>query len=328
MNWNASIYKHPKSNSIYFDLLYNGVRKRKSTKLKKTPKNIKLVEQEILPKIQMSMSQGTFSFENESTSGILEIFADEFFKIYKERVRKNTYYDNYGNYENKVKPFFGKRALKSIVPLELEKWQFELLKNYSESSVVKFRYIFNDILETAYKNDFLENNPFKKVNTPKKKKDKDIISLDNDESEIDPFNAEEIKIMVDNFRGYLGYFVYLMVFTGMRPSEILALEWKDIDFKKKRISVYKAVVKGEVSRPKTVNSERYVDMLPNLEEKLLEWKDIRPCDTYVFVNQSKNRFYGVSVINKVFKKRLVKYGIKERYVYIKNESRCEYSLGQ
>ena len=53
MSGTVSIYKHPKSNKIYLDINFNGKRKRQSTKLEKTNANLKLVEKEIIPKIQI-----------------------------------------------------------------------------------------------------------------------------------------------------------------------------------------------------------------------------------------------------------------------------------
>ncbi|NQY22302.1 MAG: tyrosine-type recombinase/integrase [Campylobacteraceae bacterium] len=37
-----------------------------------------------------------------------------------------------------------------------------------------------------------------------------------------------------------------MLFTGIRPGEIIALRWEDIDFKKKRIAVDRTIVNGKV----------------------------------------------------------------------------------
>lgn len=316
IKYKATIYKHPKSNYIYLDLFYNGERKRPSTKLLKNAKNYKIVEDLILPKILMSMRDGTFSFDDKSNSGIFGDFAEEFFKLHKNSVRENTFYDDRRNYDSKIKPIFGKKSIDSIKPMDLEKWQNELLEKYSVKSVAKYRYIFQKIMHSAYINDKIKTEPFKKVSAPKKQDHKEIVSLDDEDDEkINPFNKNEVDIMLKEFKGYLGYFVHIMALTGMRPSEIIALEWKDIDFEKKRISVYKAVVKGKVGKPKSSTSKRYVDMIPILEDKLKEWYNVRPSDEYVFVNQSKKRFYSSNGINKVFRKRLEKYGIEDRYIY-------------
>lgn len=315
MSGTVSIYKHPKSNNIYLDINFEGKRKRKSTKLINNAANLKLVKNDVIPKIQASMSSGTFSFDNKnSTNSVLDIFSKAFFEIHKDKVRELVFYQNQKNYENKVKPLFGNRSMNSIKPMEIEKWQNDLVIDLKASTVMKIRYIFNAILEHAYKNDLVDYNPFKKVKLPKDKQVDSLSELENGNDDINPFDEEELKVMFE-FTGYLGYFVFLMAATGMRPSEILALDWKDIDFEKKRIAVFKGVVNGKIDKVKTKTSARYVDIIPPLENKLREWYEIAPSKEILFVNQSKKRFFGVSIINRVFKKRLIKFGIKPRYIY-------------
>ena len=138
----------------------------------------------------------------------------------------------------------------------------------------------------------------------------------NNEEESKPFNHEELELMFDSFDGYMYYFCYLMFYTGIRPGEIIALRWDDIDFKKKRIAVDKTIVNGKVGDVKTLLSIRYVDILPQLEKKLLEWKKefFGICDN-VFYNSSHKTFYSHDIININFKKRLKEIGIKERSLY-------------
>jgi len=54
----------------------------------------------------------------------------------------------------------------------------------------------------------------------------------------------------------------LMYSTGMRPGEIIALTWCDIDFNKKQINIYKTIVNKKIGPVKTKSSKRKIDMLP------------------------------------------------------------------
>ena len=317
MSGTVSIYKHPKSNKIYLDITFNKIRKRKSTKLERTPANIKLVEKEIIPKIQVSMANGEFSFDNEVkiSSTIFGVFAESFFEIQKDSVRVTTFKLNKTHYKNQIEPYFKNQLLKHIKPITLEKWQNNLVKkNYAQSTIVHYRNILFSILESAYKNDLISENPFKRVKYPKAIESTSIKQLTNKEDKISPFNEDELKIMFQ-FEGYLGYLIYLMVHTGMRPSEVLALDWKDIDYEEKRIAVYKTVSGGIVNKTKTVSSARYVDMLPNLEKKLKEWKPKCKSSTIVFPNKFGKRYSGHVGLSSVFKQRLKKAGIRHRYLY-------------
>lgn len=70
---------------------------------------------------------------------------------------------------------------------------------------------------------------------------------------VDPFEREEAeKIIADLYeflsgtaRLYAAYFEFSF-FTGMRPGEIRALKWSEIDEKKKRAHVCRVIVKGEL----------------------------------------------------------------------------------
>jgi len=316
MSGTVSIYKHPKSNNIYLDINFNGVRKRQSTNLKRTATNLKLIEKEIIPKIQVAMANGTFSFEDKKdiSSNIFGKFAIEYFDIQKDTVRKTTYIKNLTHYNKHIKPYFENISLERIKPIDIEKWQNKLVnENYAQSTISRYKNIFYAILEKAYKNDIIKENPFKKVNQPKAKQIAINLLLEDD-SRISPFNEDELKVMF-TFEGYLGYLIYLIAFTGMRPSEVLGLDWKDIDYENKRIAVYKSAAGGAVSNTKTKSSTRYVDILPNLEIKLKEWQSKCKSSKIVFPNKFGNRYYGHAGLSKVFKKRLEKAGIQHRYLY-------------
>lgn len=65
---------------------------------------------------------------------------------------------------------------------------------------------------------------------------------------------------------------YTAIHTGMRRGELLALEWSDIDFKSRTISVNKTLYKGNTTAPKTLTSNRLVDMSDDLAHVLYEHK--------------------------------------------------------
>lgn len=316
MSGTVSIYKHPKSDNIYLDINFNGVRKRQSTKLKKTATNLKLVEKEIIPKIQVAMANGTFSFEDKKdiSSNIFGKFAESYFELIKNNVRTPTYKGYLVHYNNHIKPYFEKKIISNIKPIDIEKWQNELIKKgYAQNTLGRYKSIFYSIMEKAYKNDLITNNPFEKTNQPKQKKATIENILEGDDK-ISPFTEDELKIMF-TFDGYIGHYIYFAVHTGMRPSEILALNWSDIDFENKRIAVFKSILDGQMDKTKTRSSTRYVDLLPNLEERLKQWKKECNSKTILFPNRFGKRFYGHSGVNKTFKDKLKKNNIKYRYIY-------------
>jgi len=51
--------------------------------------------------------------------------------------------------------------------------------------------------------------------------------------EINPFTEKELNQIIEHANGYMKNFIKLMTATGMRPGEIIALKWNDINFEKK-----------------------------------------------------------------------------------------------
>lgn len=60
--------------------------------------------------------------------------------------------------------------------------------------------------------------------------------------------------------------------TGLRAEEVLALEWRDIDFENLCMKVSRAVVHGRLKTVKTEYSEDELPMDPDFAETLLTWQ--------------------------------------------------------
>src|SRR5277367_7118709 len=60
--------------------------------------------------------------------------------------------------------------------------------------------------------------------------------------------------------------------TGLRAEEVLALEWKDVDFENLSMRVVRAVVHGRVKMVKTEYSEDELPLDPDFAAILLDWK--------------------------------------------------------
>ncbi len=69
--------------------------------------------------------------------------------------------------------------------------------------------------------------------------------LDDVDEDIFPFSKDEIKIILDKSDGYLKNFIMLMYATGIRPGEIIALNWSDISFEKKQKYISKTISLGK-----------------------------------------------------------------------------------
>jgi integrase len=134
--------------------------------------------------------------------------------------------------------------------------------------------IINLIMEVAVMNGDIETNPCTSVKPPKTERHIRKAA-----------SATEEQIVKENADLWLFPFFALM--SGMRKGEILALQWKDIDFKVDRVSVTKSVYHVSnvplIKQPKTAAGCRVVPLLKPLKKKLLGMpRSEREPDGYIF----------------------------------------------
>jgi integrase len=94
--------------------------------------------------------------------------------------------------------------------------------------------------------------------------------------------------------------------TGLRVSEVLALQWKDVEFEQLTLQVTRAVVNGRVNHVKTEYSKDLLPLDPHLAELLLEWQAYAPpsLEGWVFANPVTLKPYNASSIEKHYLRKI------------------------
>lgn len=91
---------------------------------------------------------------------------------------------------------------------------------------------------------------------------------------------------------YFGMFAFFLICTGFRRGEALAVQWKDIDFKKGTISCGETISHrtgiAKSAPPKTDNGYRTVPLLPALSEALERPQKAKDTD-YVFYGEDPSK---------------------------------------
>ena len=174
---------------------------------------------------------------------------------------------------------FNEIPIRDIQPKDITLYLKRLSNQYtSQKSVERFRLILNLIFKYAIETGELQYNPCSAARMPKNlEKAKRSAASPNDE-----------KIIKETSDIWL--FPYFAIYTGMRKGEILALQWKDIDFNNDIINVYKSVYhegdKPYLKGTKTEASTRYVPLLIPLKEKLNKINNNDP-EAFVFSDDGK-----------------------------------------
>jgi len=82
--------------------------------------------------------------------------------------------------------------------------------------------------------------------------------------------AEQVRRMLGPLDLREQLIVQLALFSGMRPGEILALQWKHVA--ENHVQVVHRLYRGKLDRPKTERSKRQVAMTTSTQALMQEWK--------------------------------------------------------
>ena len=276
-----------KNNKYHLDFYTPaGDRKRKSTKKTVTKENLYFIKSQLIPDIIIALGQEpTAPSEKEPT---LEEYALIFFKLEENRISELSLKKDIKWYYYHIYPTFGKRLITSIRKTDLDQWQNRLMNQVSPMTkrklkrgyVQNLRSVFNKILSAALYDEIIEKNYFINIPTPRNLKNIDESQM---ESEVIPFTKQQMIDILDIAEGYIKNFILLMYATGMRPGEIIALEWSDIDWDRELIYVTKTRHSGKDKKPKTASSIRDVEMFTNAKNALKAQYELTKDDEKVFM---------------------------------------------
>ncbi len=187
------------------------------------------------------------------------------------RVRANTYRSYVWQLKRYVRNELGSYRLCDISPLQVQRLYSNLNREGLSSRVVRYTHtILNNAFGQAVKWRMLPSNPCSGAELPRSKH-KDTRAL----------TVEEVARFVKVLRGSRHEALFLVALTtGMRPSEYLALRWKDVDFDTARIQVRRSLDwrrKGdwEFSEPKTTRSRRSIPIPAEVVGRLREHRRVQ-----------------------------------------------------
>lgn len=308
--------------SFQIEFIYKGVRCRERIKFNPatTPADVakKQIERH-REAILHAIAEGTFDyattfpgskhlkqFQTTQDKTIKEWLTD--WLDHKEAELKSSTYHVYSEKVHRLIGVFGHIKLVDFKKDHMREWCKTLpIKVVSITNLVS---IMRTALQDAYEKDLvpinvLANFKFKRNEPPA-------------DSTIDPFNREEQEAILSVMDAPLRLFYTVAFWTGMRPSEMCALEWKDIDFVKGVIKVRKAKTQRatKAETPKSRAGNREIKILPKVALALTEQKALTGDRGYVFINPHTDKpWRGEAALRKTWTVHLGKCGVRYRKPY-------------
>lgn len=207
-----------------------------------------------------------------------ETFAEQWFEEYAKVNLRPTSYARMKQLTKRVYPAIGHKRLDKITARDIQKFVTDMLVNgknmntgkpLSRKTAVHHLSFISDVFSYAVRMGMLCDNPCRRVFVPKQEQEEKQI-----------YTIEQVKILYENLKSEpMKYQVYLLlsIYSGYRRSEMLGLEWKDIDFEHdlihvRRTSQYTAEKGIYTDTTKTRKSKRVSKMPASIMNLLRQFK--------------------------------------------------------
>ena len=202
---------------------------------------------------------------------------------------------------NNIIPYIGYLQVSAITSQDIRQYINQLTDKYSYSTIKKAYNAMNAVMKLAIERDYIRKNPCSSVRLPKQ--------MQRPKSDIEFFTDEEVELITRAaIRKYKtgryiykhGYAIILLLNTGLRVGELLALKWSNVNFENKQL--YISETRGQVIErqadekkyimvdrsTKTQSSCRYVPINAKSEEALMYFKSLGYNNPYVMANSDQN----------------------------------------
>jgi len=148
-------------------------------------------------------------------------------------------------------PAFGSLQLRLITRDAVQSLlSAKLRSGLSWATVKHIRTVLGAVMGAAEMAELIPSNPVRKTRLPRRgpRKEKAIIA------------PEKIRELLDALPEPSQSLARLLVFTGLRIGELLALRWRDVDLESGVLRVTRSVYEGHFDEPKTARSRRSVPL--------------------------------------------------------------------
>lgn len=267
---NGKVVKDANGNSWYFRCYFTdryGNRKQTKSRLYSTKGIASNEEHEFLRNIKTTDSIDLNIYFKQ--------VCDEWLNFKKSKIKISTYYGVEKTTKKYIYKYFYNFKLHDIKIRNLQEWKNNLIKN--NLSISRTNLIISYLKEIlTYSNVYYD---FDSKITNYLVKIRDDSPIKTDTLKDNYWTYDEYNQFITNVEdSYYSLIFKFLYYTGVRLGELRALNWNDIDFTKKTLSITKSMSKDSfqvgsiIVSPKTKNSIRTLDLSDNLISELLEYK--------------------------------------------------------
>ena len=191
----------------------------------------------------------------EPASMALNDYLDKWLEeIAKPRLRESTYNQYVWIVKTYIKTKLGLMKLSDIQAYQIQKAYGEMQKKGLSPRTIRYTHnVLSSALKQAVKWRMIIQNPCELCELPRQEK-----------KEMKCLSPIETRKFLEAAKESKWFVLFLLVIeSGLRPEEYLGLQWKDVDFEQRCISIRRAVIEKEkggfyFTEPKTKKSRRKI----------------------------------------------------------------------
>lgn len=220
-----------------------------------------------------------------------DMTVDEWFDFWIENYKNGIVADNtsknyFNRYNKNVKSSIGKMKLQDVKQIHCQKIVNRMFDNvkYSYGTMELTAITMHALFKSAVENGYILNNPADNIKIKRREHDADI--------ERRVLTRAEQKVFIQYAKKSIYYNAFSLVLeTGLRVGEIGGLQWQDIDFENKFLSVERTILQDAqkggfyFGSPKSKHSRRKVPLTDEAikvlnDQKQLQYKLKRQSDKW------------------------------------------------
>jgi integrase len=216
---------------------------------------------------------------------------DEWWAVHSKTIKPSSQHTISIKFKKHILPRFGPIKLKEITPKYCQKVINEFAEQFK--SVHDYKMHANQVFKYAVRKGYLAVNPMEHVEIPKAEEE----FLAESEQKRNYWTKQEVKKFLQLAKEHVepqAYILfYLLIYTGMRKGELLALEWKDVDLKQRRIRIHQTLFfkdGKEIFQKVKTYQERTISIDEQTAKMLRKWR-IQQRELLLKAGQSKQPSY-------------------------------------
>ncbi len=308
-------------NSIQIEFTYQSKRCRERIKCAPTDANfrkIALFRETVINEIE----SGTFDYaktfpDSKHATRFIEkvdkvLLVSDCLNRWLDEKEKQTKASSYQTYKKRVtmlQKVFGNYAAEAIRKVDVKDWCKTL--TVCNKSIRSYTQPLSSAIQLAVDDELITTNPLAAF--------KYTILEELKDDFVDPLDRSEATKLLASLSGSYKNLVQFALWTGLRTSELIAVQWGDVDFNRGAILIKRAKTqaskKDEVTKTRT--GKREVKLLSPALSALSSQKAFTFLSgKHIFLNEKTGKpFTGDTQIRKAWKRALLRVGIRYRNPY-------------